>query len=639
MRIKGNFGLIAKLYLLALSIFSAIRILFFVRELGHINSANNDVTNILRGFLMGLRFDIVVSGYILILPALVFFILGFFKTEAKGIYRFFFWWIFLLFSVSFFIAAVDIPYFDQFFAHVSMGAFEWTDSPEFVAKMIFQEPKIYLFIVVAFIAILFFYRRLKRIFAQRDAVRPKNYWVHGISSILVLGLMFLGIRGRTSAKSPIRIGTAYFCNDPFLNKLGLNPTFCLLRSYLDELKPGKKHVEFMDEQEALSLVKKYYHIGVPPNENASPIARLITPSLPSNQKYNVVLIIMESMAAAKMERHGNNNHLTPFLDSLSHQSLYFDHCYSAGIHTFNGLFSTLVSFPALYRKHPLYDLKPFDGIATTLRKKGYTTTFFSNHDTQFDNMEAFFLTNGFEKVYSQKDYPAKEVKSSLGVTDDYLFRFALPVLDELSQKNKPFLATFMTASDHVPYYIPDYFKPHNSNAKEQITEFADWSLSQFFAKAQTKDWFDHTIFVLLGDHGTPTNVKYDVSLNYHHIPLIFYAPKLLNPNVISHIAGQIDCFPTTMGVLRQPYINSTLGIDLVTEQRPYIFINGDDKLAVLDDEFLLIYNGENSVKLHKYKVLDQKDYAKDFPEKVDEMLEYMKANLQTYQYIDEHLAK
>jgi len=89
-----------------------------------------------------------------------------------------------------------------------------------------------------------------------------------------------------------------------------------------------------------------------------------------------------------------------------------------------------------------------------------------------------------------------------------------------------------------------------------------------------------------------------------------------------------------MGVLRQPYINSTLGIDLLREERPYIFINGDDKLAVLDKEFLLIYGSDGSVKLHKYKDLDQHDYAKDFPEKVDEMLKYMKANLQAYEYLD-----
>ena len=612
-----------------------IRVLFFANEFYRINSANNNVIDILYGFFMGLRFDIVVSGYILILPALIFFIFDFFQAQGKWLYRFFFWWIFLLFSVAFFIAAADIPYFDQFFAHVSMGAFEWTDSPGFVAKMVFQEPKIYLFLVFAVFAIIIFYKMLTRVFAKTPKQQPNNYFLHGIGSILVLALMFLGIRGRISAKSPIRIGTAYFCNDPFLNQLGLNPTFCLIRSYLDELKPEKKHIQLMDEQEAISLVQSYLKLDTILGKHHSPIARKIKPVNQANSAYNVVLIIMESMSAAKMTRHGNPHNLTPFLDSLSNESYYFEHLYSAGIHTFNGLFSTLVSFPALYRKHPLYDLKSFDGIATTLRKKGYSTTFFSNHDTQFDNMEAFFLTNGFEKVYSEKDYPFKEVKSTLGVTDDYLFRFAIPVLDELDQKDKPFFTAFMTASDHVPYYVPEYFIPKNTTLKEQIVEYADWSLKQFFSAAQKKKWFDNTIFVLIADHGTPSMVKYDIPMNYYHIPMLMYAPKILEPKLISDIAGQIDCFPTIMGALNQPYINATLGIDLLKEQRPYIFINGEDKLAVLDTTFLLIYKNDESYKLHKYRELDQKDYADDFPEKVTEMLDYMKANLQTYQYIND----
>ena len=187
----GTFGFIIKLYLLVLSLFSAIRLLFFVRENHHINASNNDLWDILHGFFMGLRFDIVVSGYILILPALVLLILDFFKWEGRKVYQFFFWWVFLLFSIAFFIAAADIPYFDQFFSHVNMGAFEWTDSPGFVAKMIFQEPKIYLFLILAILVIVFFYKRLKRIFAQADRVYPKNFLLHGLSSLLFLALMFL----------------------------------------------------------------------------------------------------------------------------------------------------------------------------------------------------------------------------------------------------------------------------------------------------------------------------------------------------------------------------------------------------------------------------------------------------------------
>lgn len=634
---SGAIGLIAKMYLLVLGIFSIIRILFFINQLHRLNATNNKISDILQAFIMGVRFDVAISGYILILPALILLLLDIFKKQSKYIHRFLFWWLFLLFSVTFFVSAADIAYFDQFFSHVSMGVFEWADSPAFVAKMILQEPKIYLFLVLGIVAILIFYRLLKRVFVQTTPNKNANVLLQILKTLGVLALLFLGIRGRISKKSPLQVGTAYFCNDPYINQLGLNANFVLIRSYLDELQPIKRNISLMDNQEAIKNVQTYLKVDTSSlTQTSSPIARKITPPTTSKKKYNVILILMESMSADKMARHGNTSKITPFLDSLANESYYFEHCYSAGEHTFNGIFSTLFSFPAIYRKHPLFDIKSYNGLSKTLFDLGYQTAFITTHDTQFDNMEAFMLNNYTEKVYGQKNYPSSEIKTSLGVTDHFMFDFALPVLDKMSQKNRPFFTTILTASDHLPYYIPDYFKAYNSTADKQITEFADWSLQHFFAQASKKPWFDNTIFVLVADHGKPTDVKYDISLNFHHVPLIIYAPKLIQPKVISKISGQIDCFPTIMGLLQQPYTNSTLGVDLLHESRPYIFINGDDKFAALDKEWLLILKDDNSFKLHKYNDKDQKNYADDFPEKVQKMLIYMKANLQTYQYISNH---
>jgi glucan phosphoethanolaminetransferase (alkaline phosphatase superfamily) len=96
----------------------------------------------------------------------------------------------------------------------------------------------------------------------------------------------------------------------------------------------------------------------------------MVPDSPAKVKHNVVIIIMESMSAAKMTRHGNTNQLTPFLDSISEQGYYFENAYTAGIHTFNGIFSTLFSFPALFRQHPLKgsSLTKYHGIFHDLKK-------------------------------------------------------------------------------------------------------------------------------------------------------------------------------------------------------------------------------------------------------------------------------
>jgi hypothetical protein len=113
-------------------------------------------------------------------------------------------------------------------------------------------------------------------------------------SILVLSLMFLGIRGRIQKKSPIRIGTAYFSDNSFLNKLGLNPVFTLMRSYIDSKDHKNKVLNMMDNQIAIQKVQHYLNIKNP--EYNSPIARKIIPDTDVSVRPNIVLIIMESMS-------------------------------------------------------------------------------------------------------------------------------------------------------------------------------------------------------------------------------------------------------------------------------------------------------------------------------------------------------
>jgi len=321
-----------------------------------------------------------------------------------------------------------------------------------------------------------------------------------------------------------------------------------MRSYLDSLDPDNESISLMDNEEAVKNVRKYYHITN--TEYASPIARKIIPDSISANKPNVIVVIMESMSAAKMKRYGNTDNLTPFLDSLSMHSVYFDKYYTAGEHTFNGVFSTLFSFPALYRFHPLKQIKQYMGIAYTLKNIGYSTSYFTTHDGQFDNIEGFLHANYFDHIISQSNYPNEEVKTTLGVPDDFMFRFSMPILNDFSQSGKPFFAAFMTASDHGPYYIPEYFKPHTSDIKKQIVEYADWSLGRFIQLARKQKWFDNTIFVFTADHGAALKVSYPIPLNYHHSPLIIYAPKLLEPKTYENISGQIDIFPTIMGLIK-----------------------------------------------------------------------------------------
>jgi phosphoglycerol transferase MdoB-like AlkP superfamily enzyme len=636
MKAYWNIKIIFRIYILVLTIFSFFRIILFINELNRLDESAT-ITTILLSFFMGIRFDIVISGYILFFPFLTFTILTIYKNSNVA-QRIVFYFIFFIFSVAFLVCAADIPYFNQFFSRFSVTAFEWMNSPLFVLKMIVQEPLYWLYIIPFIVIEFIFYRRLKYIFntTKKEGI-VKNKWKFAFISLLAAGFIFLGVRGRVDEKSPIRVGTAYFCNNAFLNQLGLNPNFTLIRSLIDAMDEENKVVNLMDENIAVNNVQNYFQI-----QNilsGSPIERIENDTVTNKNKYNVVFVIMESMSAAKMQRHGNTKNLTPFLDSLSNKGYYFENNYTAGIHTFNGIFSTLFSYPALFRQHPMKEsgMFKYNGIASTLKKHDYSTIYFTTHDGQFDNVEGFLNGNDYDQVIAKDDYPLGKAKTTLGVPDDYMFEFSIPILNKLHRQEKPFFASFMTASDHRPFYIPEYFTPKNLEEKDKIVEYADYSLHKFINMASQQPWFKNTIFVFVADHGSPVSSKYDLSLDYNHSPLLFYAPEIIKEHkTFSQMSGQIDVFPSTMGLLGLTYKNNTLGINLFNQKRPYIYFNADDKYGVIDTSWLLIVRNDKFKGLYKYKNNDVTNYANEHKSIVTKMQSYAESNLQTFQYLLKH---
>lgn len=639
--IKGwdNISLILKIYGLAILFFFVFRIILFLTGLENIDGISANLRDIGKAFFMGVRFDIVISGYLLMLPYLLLTILFLTGKRFHLVYQTVFILVSGLFTLAFAICASDIPYFNQFFSRITISAFQWIDSPGFVMKMILEEPRYWAYIIPFVVLTMLFYKLLKRIFrkAEEQSVIKRNIWLKLTFSLIFMGLMLVGMRGRLAKKSPIKVGTAYISDNSFLNQLGLNPVFTLLQSYLEDLDNRNEVIELIDENYAISKVQEY--LGIDSVHTYYPLYRKIIPDSISANKPNVVIVIMESMAASKMKRNGNTLNLTPFLDSLALNSYYFDSIYTAGIHTYNGVFSTLFSYPAIFRQQPMRESRilKYNGISYALKKLGYSTTYITTHDGQFDNIQGFLSTNDFDQIITEDDYPSGEAKTTLGVPDDYMFRYSIPEINKLHASGKPFLVSFLTSSNHGPYYIPEYFKPENDHIKDQIIEYADWSIRQFMEMASKEAWFSNTLFVFVADHGIHKKLSYDISLEYHHTPLIFYAPALLPENrVFTKIGGQIDVFPTIMGILRQPWINNTQGIDLVKESRPYIMVNSINNYGVIGKEFFLIVKHDGSSKLYKYRNKSMRDYAKQFPVIVNQMDEYARCNMQVFQYINDN---
>ena len=647
-RLPEHIKYLLSVYLTGIAFFTLFRLVLFLTNLHRLDNlpAGKTAGLILRAFGMGFRFDTVVSGYILSLPFILLSAAAFFLLEKKWLYRLTTVYLCLLYSIAFLTCAIDIPYYNFFNSRLSAIFFNWLDKPGLFFKMTLVDSNNLIYIIALLLLwFLFCFIILKfgKKYRQPRSITPgparAAYSLKlAAFSLAALVLLFIGIRGRVAKKSPIRVGTAYFSNYAFPNQLGLNPVFTFVRSLIDRSREKGQDTGFMDDEYAVKKAREY--LGLAPEEKGrydSPIARSIETEGEPVRK-NVVIVLLESMSAEKMGRYGNPHNLTPNLDELATHSLNFDRIYTSGNHTANGIFSTLFGFSAIFKQHPLkpVDMLTYAGLPTILKDNGYATIFFLTHDDQFDNMGGFLRTNGFETVISQKDYPEDQVLSSLGVPDHYLFEFSIPRINELYKSRKPFLAFYLTASDHVPYIIPAGipFTPRRENKRERIVEYVDWSIGHFMDLASQQEWFENTLFVFIADHGANLDTVYELPLSYFHTPLIFYSPAFIpGYKAAAKIGGQIDVFPTILGLLNIPYVNNSLGIDLSKEERSYIYFCGDDKLGCLGDDYFLVVRDGGGESLYDYKKRDPKNRIESNRETAGKMKEYLFSMMQTTRWL------
>ncbi|HEX7343639.1 MAG TPA: LTA synthase family protein, partial [bacterium] len=125
---------------------------------------------------------------------------------------------------------------------------------------------------------------------------------------------------------------------------------------------------------------------------------------------------------------------------------------------------------------------------------------------------------------------------------------------------------------------------------------------------------------------------YDMPLSYFHTPLIIFAPGLLPEARASDVlGGQVDIFPTVMGILNVNYVNNTFGIDLLREARPAIFFTADDKIGCLNREFFLVHRQNGLESVYKYRTAESNNYLEQYPASADSLRTYAFSMLQAAQ--------
>ncbi len=615
-----------RLHLLGLALCSLLRLALFVAGRHFLTLPGESAG----AFLRGVWLDNVVACYIAVVPLVLVTLAFLVGGGRRAMLRLARWWMVVLWSVCIGISAANIPYFLYFFKNLNSSIWNWAEYGTTTLGMLFGEAAYYppMLAFVALVALLVWLsgRWLPRI----GALPRRPHWLPLVLGFPLIGLCIFGIRGRMGY-NPIKVSAAYYCDDAFLNQLGISPTFNLLTSTLDDRRPENRRLALTDEGEALAWVQQQLNCQ---GTEQQPLLRTLSMTAADStyKNHNVVLILMESMS---QELLGQGH--TPFLDSLKARSIHFPNAYSAGNHTNHGIFATLYSYPALmFRNLMKGTYTPnYSGLPTVLKGEGYRTMFFMTHESQYDNMNAFLRTNGYEEIYSQENYPREKIANSFGVQDDFLYSYALGKLQNIDPQT-PFLATLLSISNHPPFVIPDYFQPRSTKPEEQIVEYSDWSLQQFFNGARQQPWYEKTIFVLLGDHGKllgQPDSEMPQSLN--HIPLIIHIPGR-EAEVRQQWALQMDVQPTVLALLGIRAQQNNFGTDLMHEQRPCAFYTSDNLITARDTTHQFIYNPktEQSTLLLNGKPTQQSDST------FQALQQYVFRMLQTTEYmIDNELTQ
>jgi len=622
---------IISIHIFALIILLILRIAMFISN-AKLSTDSLDKKDNLNNFFIaivnGFKFDNVVICMVMSLPLLVLTIMSLFNIISKTLIKFFSLYIILVFSLIFFNSAADIPYYSYFFSHVSDTAVSiFLDSSGNARTMIFQEYRYYIYILLYIVLIICFsiavIKTSKKLINKETVNIYKRDYKFYIPAIFVFfSLYFIGIRGSLSNR-PIHTYMAYFCDNSFYNMLGINPTFFLVKSI--EKNNGKYNLnnQFSVEK-SIKYVKNFINTQDKSSDiNDLSLTRFVIPNgNPINA--NIVFILMESFSSEFLEWENNEKSLTPYLHSLIENSYYFENFYSAGIHTNNGILATIYGFLPQFDKLCLNTGQYFFGIPMNLKEYGYRNLFFITGNPNYDNMYVFLKDNGFDKIYSQNDYPTDKRVNFWGVPDDYIFKFGINELNKMHEENKPFFATFLTVSNHPPFVIPKKYKNVGNNEMESIISYVDDSIKEFMEDAKKQDWYKNTIFVLLGDHGKIIGEQtYDMPLSYNHIPLIIYSDIFDKPKKLKNFGGQVDVYPTIMGLLNRPYINNSLGVDLFKTKRPYMFFVSDEYLGCIDDKFFYTYEASSGKEtLYDYRSKSTKDLKYQYSNTTDSMKTY-----------------
>lgn len=445
--------------------------------------------------------------------------------------------------------------------------------------------------VTAFVAVGTFilFKKLYRHFGKElFTARPRK--AEWLAMVLLTALLFLPIRGGVTV-SAMNTGKAYFSENQTLNHAAVNPVLSFMENIAHQEDFAHQY-RFMNDGVAHATFRRFVRGKAP--AGTRPVSVLRTDSLPHPDIY---LIILESFSDTLTRIKG----VTPHLNSLKRQGLYFSRFYANSFRTDRGLVAILMGYPApatvSLMKFPR-KTATMPSLAAHLKRAGYGLNYYYGGDADFTNMRSFLINQGFEHITEDADFPVTERLSKWGVPDHLLFAKAKADLSAQASAGhrdintrRPAFTVIQTSSSHEPFDVPYH---RLSDPILNAFAYADASLGSFIDYLKASGRWNQSLVIIVPDHlgAWPRNADSFKTWRFH-VPLIWTGGMIKRPEVVPVYGSQQDIAATVLGQLGINHQDMTFSKDLFSDAFHHsAFFMMNDGFGLIDDDNTVIYDNK-----------------------------------------------
>lgn len=532
----------ARYFLFWLLYFAVDRFIFMF--IFHIKLRNIPLSEKLATYYHALRLDLSMAAYLTVIPLLVYTFWYFTDREkiAFNWVRIYNGVLIVLFSL---ISVINFNIYREWGSKVNSRAIEFAvrTPNESLASSASSPIFLILFVFLILLAVGFY---LNFILIRRYIQFSKTpTWAKFSITLLTLSFNFLLIRG--IGNIPNSQSMAFFSTHQILNHASLNTEWNLMSSMLANSKVKKNPYRYVNQQQADIEVGNLYHV-----------AKDTTISFLKTERPNVVIFILESFTADLTKALGNEDGITPTLDSLAKKGVSFSQIYATGNRTDKGLIGSLTGFPTLATASIVSwpeKMQKIPAISQKLYQNGYQTSFYYGGASEFDNYKIFILGHQYQKLTDRYTFDKKDMNSKWGAYDGLVFN---KQLTDANATKQPFFSTILSLTNHEPFELPVRYKFGSADNVQRFKStafYTDSCIGSYLSEAKKQPWYKNTLFVFIADHGhTLPKTNHEIyEPQRYHIPMIFYGDVIkeeFKAKVFDQTGSQQDLAATLLAQLK-----------------------------------------------------------------------------------------